>query len=120
LESTPETNERSILSTSIGNDFSRLSDEYPVPKSSSASMRPCSCIVLRIVAGEAASSISTLSVISSPSVPGRSPLRSAMLAACAGNRGFVACRPETLTDTPSDVPNCCCQAAVWRQACSRT
>ena len=108
------------MSTSRGKRLRRLSDEYPVPKSSSASVSPCSWSELRTVAGESASSISTDSVISSASVPARSPERSAIAATWAGKVGSITWRPETLTETPSSGSMSRCQAAVWRQACSRT
>ena len=73
-----------------------------------------------MVAGESASSISTVSVISNASVPGRSPLCSAIAATWAGNSGLTTWRPETLTDTPIAGSMSRCQAAVWRQANSRT
>ena len=79
LLSTPETNERSTLSTSMGKRLRRLSDEYPVPKSSRARASPASWSMPRDFGGESASSsMNTVSVISSVSVPARSPLRSAM------------------------------------------
>ena len=53
-------------------------------------------------------------------MPARRPRRAAMAATCAGNMGLPAWRPETLTDTPMAGSSCCCQAAVWRHACSST
>ena len=114
---------QSILSTSTGNRRRCPSEEYPVPKSSSARRTPSAVSAPNTSPESSDSSSMAVSVISRVSRSGRQPVPGQRLGDRPRQGGWVSCRAERLTAMLSG-SRCsgrpAFQCATWRSASSST
>src|SRR5205814_1684711 len=118
---TPSTKDLSTLMTSTGQVRSRPSEEWPVPKSSSAMSTPSACTA--VTASTAGPPPNTaVSVISIVSICAGSPVAASTPATTCGNVGSSSCRAETFTAMRAGArsPYSSSHAAACRHAVSMT
>ncbi len=113
-------NDRSIFSVSIGSHCKYASDEYPVPKSSSAMLTPVARIFSSFAAASSVFFISSVSVISNSSQRGSNLYFLSTRSIVAGKSDCENCSADTFTATRTGGNPLACHAAHCPQASSST